>query len=215
MSDSPADAQQDRDPSPWLLIGAFVVAVGGLAYELIAGTVSSYLLGDSIYHFSIVIGLFMTAMGLGAWLSQFVEVPERAFVSAQIGLALLGGFSAVILFWAFAAVESYSPFLYGICLGVGALVGLEIPLILRILEGRSSLRVTAANVLAADYVGALAAAATFPLILVPQLGLMGSGLLFGAMNLVVAFMGIWLFPAARATLPAASSSQPPQRPRTG
>lgn len=186
---------KDRSTDTALLVATFVLAICGLVYELIAGTVSSYLLGDSVYHFSIVIGLFMTSMGLGAWLSRYVERPERAFVSAQIALGLAGGFSAPLLFAAFALLDNYSVFLFITCVLVGGLVGLEIPLIMRILEGRSALKVTISNVLTADYVGALAAALLFPLVLVPQLGLMGSSLLFGALNLIVAGLALWLFRA--------------------
>ena len=178
-----------------MLAATFLIAVSGLVYELIAGTVSSYLLGDSIYHFSLVIGLFMTAMGIGAWLSRFVECPERGFVLSQILLGFIGGFSAPVLFAAFALIENYSAFLYLICLSVGTLIGLEIPLMIRILEGRNALKVTISNVLTADYVGALAAALLFPLVLVPHLGLMGASLLFGALNLAVAGMALWLFRA--------------------
>jgi spermidine synthase len=180
----------------YLLLGAtFFIAVSGLVYELIAGAASSYLLGDSVYHFSLVIGLFMTAMGIGAYLSRFVGSPERGFVISQIILGLIGGFSAPILFAAFALLENYSAFLYLICLSVGVLIGVEIPLIIRILEGRDALKVTISNVLTADYIGALAAALLFPLILVPHLGLMGASLLFGGLNLVVAAMAAWLFRA--------------------
>jgi len=178
-----------------LLAATFLIAVSGLVYELIAGAASSYLLGDSIYHFSLVIGLFMTAMGIGAFLSRFVVNPERGFVVAQILLGLVGGFSAPILFAAFALIENYDAFLYLICLGVGTLMGLEIPLVIRILEGRDALKVTLSNVLTMDYIGALAAALLFPLVLVPHLGLMGASLLFGALNLVVAVMAAWLFRA--------------------
>ena len=143
---------------PWLLLGAFVIAVGGLVYELIAGAVSSYLLGDSIYYFSLVIGLFMSAMGVGAWLSRFAVEPDRAFIRCQILLALAGGFSAPILFAAFALIENYHAFLFLVCFVVGALVGLEIPLILRIMEGRGASRIVISNVLTADYIGALGAA---------------------------------------------------------
>ena len=178
-----------------LLAATFFIAVSGLVYELIAGAVSSYLLGDSVYHFSLVIGLFMTAMGIGSYLSRFVEKPERGFVISQILLGLIGGFSAPILFAAFALIENYSAFLYLICLSVGILIGLEIPLIVRILEGRNALKVTISNVLTADYIGALAAALLFPLVLVPHLGLMGASLLFGALNLAVAGMALWMFRA--------------------
>ena len=176
-----------------LLAATFVLAVSGLVYELIAGAVSSYLLGDSVYHFSLVIGLFMSAMGIGAYLSRHVDDPERGFVIAQILLGLIGGFSAPILFAAFAVVDNYDIFLYLICIAIGSLMGLEIPLIIRILEGRDALKITLSNVLTADYIGALAAALLFPLVLVPHLGLMGSSLLFGALNLGVAAMALWLF----------------------
>ncbi len=176
-----------------LLAATFVLAVSGLVYELIAGAVSSYLLGDSVYHFSLVIGLFMSAMGIGAYLSRHVTDPERGFVIAQILLGLIGGFSAPILFAAFALIDNYDAFLYLICIAIGSLMGLEIPLIIRILEGRDALKITLSNVLTADYIGALAAALLFPLVLVPHLGLMGASLLFGALNLAVAAMALWLF----------------------
>ena len=178
-----------------LLIATFVLAICGLVYELIAGAASSYLLGDSVYHFSLVIGLFMTAMGAGAYLSRHITQPESAFVAAQIGLGVMGGFSAMILFAAFALVENYQPFLFLVCGVIGTLVGLEIPLVIRILEGRKALKITLSNVLTVDYIGALAAALLFPLVLVPQLGLMGSGFALGSLNLAVAAMGLWLFRA--------------------
>ena len=187
--------QKSRATDLALLGATFVIAVCGLVYELVAGSVSSYLLGDSVYHFSLVIGLFMTAMGIGAYLSRHVTDPETTFVGAQIALGLIGGFSAMILFAAFALIENYTAFLFLVSLAIGALVGLEIPLVIRILEGRDALKVTVSNVLTADYIGALAAALLFPLVLVPQLGLMGASFLLGAVNLVVAAMGLWLFRA--------------------
>ena len=48
-----------------LLLSVFVVGFCTIIYELLIGSVSSYFLGDSIKQFSLVIGLTMTAMGLG------------------------------------------------------------------------------------------------------------------------------------------------------
>ncbi|MGI9416557.1 MAG: polyamine aminopropyltransferase, partial [Geminicoccaceae bacterium] len=96
-----------------LLLGTFVIAVCGLVYELIAGTLSSYLLGDSVYQFSIVIGLFMTAMGLGAYLSRHIEDRlEHAFVVTQISLGVIGGLAAPVLFFAFVHLDNYEAFLF-------------------------------------------------------------------------------------------------------
>ncbi len=56
-----------------LLFSVLVVATCGLVYELLAGTLASYVLGDSVTQFSLVIGLYLSAMGVGAWLSRFLE----------------------------------------------------------------------------------------------------------------------------------------------
>ena len=177
-----------------LLIGTFVIAVSGLVYELIAGTLSSYLLGDSVYQFSLVIGLFMTAMGFGAYLSRYIEERlEQAFVVTQIALGLLGGLAAPLLFFAFVQLDNYEAFLLLISMAIGTLVGLEIPLITRILKRERTLDINISNILTADYIGALAAALLFPLVLVPQLGLISTGFLFGLLNVAVAGLAWWLF----------------------
>ena len=58
---------------PLLFLNVFVIAVCGLVYELIAGTLASYVLGDSVTQFSICIGVYLFALGVGAWLSGFLE----------------------------------------------------------------------------------------------------------------------------------------------
>ena len=55
-----------------LLFSVFVIASCGLIYELIAGTLASYLLGDSVTQFSTIIGTYLFAMGIGSWLSRYV-----------------------------------------------------------------------------------------------------------------------------------------------
>lgn len=177
-----------------LLFGTFLIAISGLVYELIEGTLSSYLLGDSIYHFSLVIGLFMSSMGVGAWLSRFIEENlEHAFVKLQLSIALLGGFSAFILFYAFAYIDNYDAFLYLITISLGSMLGVEIPLIIRILKESFSLKTNISNVFTVDYIGALFASLLFPLVLVPKLGLMQTSFLFGLLNLFVASMSWYIF----------------------
>ena len=58
---------------PLLFLNVIVIATCGLIYELLAGTLASYVLGDSVTQFSIIIGLYLFAMGIGSWLSRFVE----------------------------------------------------------------------------------------------------------------------------------------------
>ena len=56
-----------------LLASVFIVSACGLVYELAAGALASYLLGDSVLQFSTVIGTYLFAMGVGSWLSRYFE----------------------------------------------------------------------------------------------------------------------------------------------
>ena len=56
-----------------LYVTVVLVATCGLVYELVAGAVSTYLLGDSITQLSTIIGVHLSSMGVGAWLSKHVE----------------------------------------------------------------------------------------------------------------------------------------------
>src|SRR5258706_9376210 len=78
-----------------LLVSAFVVATCGLVYELLAGTLASYLLGDSVTQFSTVIGTYLFAMGVGSWCSRYVGKDELAvFVRVEVLIAAIGGAAA-------------------------------------------------------------------------------------------------------------------------
>ncbi len=178
-----------------LLFSVFVVASCGLAYELIAAALSSYVLGDSITQFSTVIGTYLFAMGVGSWLSKFIDRGLTArFIQIELLVGIVGGYSAVILFIVFAHLTG--PFrlvLYGLVFITGVLVGLEIPLIMRILKDEVAFKDLVAQVLTFDYLGALAVSILFPLALSPHLGLMRTSLLFGLMNVLVALWSIKLF----------------------
>lgn len=192
--DAPAVAR----PSPmaaWLLASTMVVSVAGLTYELIAATVSSYLLGDSVRQFSFVIGVFLASMGVGAWASRLVADPVAGFVRAQVALGVVGGCAALVTFLTYAASGAVALPLYGALVGVGILCGMEVPLLARILDEIGAGRFRFENVLTADYLGALAASLAFPVLVVPLLPLVSAGLAFGLVNLMVAGGTLWLFRA--------------------
>ncbi|AFM24276.1 polyamine aminopropyltransferase [Desulfomonile tiedjei] len=180
-----------RFPGVFLLAAVFIVAVCGLVYELIAASLSSYLLGGSITQFSIVIGVFLSAMGLGSYLTRYVETRlSDAFVAIQIGIGLSGGLSAAVLLLTFSFLSSYLPVLICVLTVTGTLVGMEIPLLIRILRSHEALRLTVSNVLALDYIGALIASCAFPLLLVPHLGILRTSFLFGLVNVGVSAVAI-------------------------
>ena len=175
-----------RIPGIFLLAAVFVIAVCGLVYELIAAALSSYLLGGSVTQFSIVIGIFLTAMGLGSYLTRFFRKNlTDVFVGIQIGIGISGGLSAAALLFTFAVLPTYLPALVIVLTITGTLVGMEVPLLIRILKSHEALRLTVSNVLALDYVGALIASCAFPLLLAPYLGLLRTSFLFGLINIAV------------------------------
>ncbi len=180
-----------------LLASVFVIAACGLVYELVAGAAASYLLGDSVTQFSLVIGTYLAAMGVGSYLSRYILSGLVArFFEIELAIALLGGLSATAMFIAFAHLgESFRWVLFGFVVVIGVLVGLEIPLVMRILRDRLGFRELVATVLSFDYLGALAVSLAFPLVLAPRLGLIRTAFLFGLMNALVAAWALWLFRA--------------------
>ncbi|MDO9438848.1 polyamine aminopropyltransferase [Hydrogenophaga sp.] len=180
-----------------LVFSVFVVASCGIAYELIAGAMASYLLGDSILQFSSIIGCYLFAMGIGAALSRYV--PEKdllsRFVDIELAVGLIGGCSAVLLFSAFAWLSApFRTMLYALVFSIGVLVGMEIPLVMRVLHARKAVfSELVSKVLTFDSLGALAVSLLFPLVLAPSLGLIRTAFLFGCLNVAVALWTIWHF----------------------
>jgi spermidine synthase len=171
-----------------------VIASCGLVYELVAGALASYLLGDSVTQFSLVIGVYLSSLGLGAFLSRYVvRGVARRFVDAEIAVALIGGLSAPALFFAFSSPRWFAPIFYLVVVLVGTLVGLEIPLLMRLLKDAVEFRDLVSQVLTFDYLGSLAASLLFPLVLLPRLGLTRTSVLFGLLNVAVAFWSLHLF----------------------
>ncbi len=180
--------------SALLFVSVFLIAACGLIYELVAGTLASYLLGDSVTQFSTVIGAYLFAMGLGSALSRLVNRGlVRRFVWVELAVGLIGGFSSALLFLSFAYTQAFRLILYIVVVLIGMLVGLEIPLLIRILKDRFQLRDVVAHVLSFDYLGALVASLVFPFALVPELGLVRSAILFGLINAAVALWATFLF----------------------
>ena len=177
-----------------LFLTVLLVAACGLIYELIAGTIASYLIGDSVFQFSTVIGTYLFAMGIGSALSRYLNKGlVQRFIWIELMLGVIGGFSSAALMLTFAFTQGFQLVLYALVVVMGVLVGLEIPLLMRIVQDRYSFRDVIAHVLTFDYLGALGASLLFPILLVPHLGLVRSALFFGLINAAVALWSTFLF----------------------
>src|SRR5260370_16418854 len=177
-----------------VFISVLLVAACGLIYELVAGTLASYLVGDSVFQFSTIIGTYLFAMGIGSALSRYIKRGlANRFVWIELVVGVIGGFSSALLMLAFAFTQGFELILYALVIVMGVLVGLEIPLLMRILRDRYQFRDVIAHVLTFDYLGALGASLLFPILLVPRLGLVRSAMLFGLINAAVALWRTFLF----------------------
>jgi spermidine synthase len=163
-----------------------------------------------VLQFSTIIGAYLFALGIGAWLSRYVQRQLVAtFLRVELLVGLIGGLMPATLFVTHHLLQGGLGFrllLYGLVLVVGTLVGLEIPLVMRILKAqfrdRWRLSELVSQVLTFDYLGALAVALAFPLLLLPQLGVVRTGVLFGLLNTAVAAWALWLFRAELRRVPA-------------
>lgn len=145
--------------------------------------------------FSITIGLFLFAMGIGALLSRRIKGNElRWFIIVELLTGLFGGSAAAILYAVFAAGNAYYyTVMIALIFCIGICVGLEIPLLMRIVADRSTLSSALADVLSIDYIGALLGSLAFPLVLLPLLGVNQTGFLMGLFNIAVAGLNLYLF----------------------
>ncbi len=192
---TPSYSTLSKQQAAILLFSILIVALCGIAYQLIIGTVSSYLLGNSVYQFSLTIGLFMFAMGVGSYLSKLLsENLIQNFINVEIAISFFGGISSLLLILAFPYVHSlYSTVMFCLIFIIGALVGMEIPLLMNVLSHKQSMKDSIANVMSLDYIGGLIGAVAFPLFLLPHLGLLKSSFAIGLINIITALINIYFF----------------------
>ena len=177
-----------------LIISVFIAGLCSIIYELLIGTASSYFLGDSVRQFSITIGCYMAAMGIGSFASRLIRKNLISkFIAVEIILGFLGGISIPALYFCYAYTDAYTAFMVIFILAIGILIGLEIPLLTRIMGRYYTLKINISNVLSIDYLGALIATLLFPFLLLPFWGTFKSFLFFGIINMGIGFINLWCF----------------------
>nr|WP_306458864.1 polyamine aminopropyltransferase [Streptomyces sp. 1331.2] len=180
-----------------VLLAAFVCAACGLVYELELVALGDYLLGDAVTQTSVVLSVMVFAMGLGSLLAKrLTRRPATAFALVECALALTGGLSVLALYSCWAWLGRCQPAMVGLTCLIGILIGAEIPLLMTLIQRirREDAGRAAADLFAADYVGALIGGLAFPFLLLPALGPGDGALLTGAVNAVAgAAVVLWLF----------------------
>lgn len=178
----------------WLLAMAAIIATSGLVFELLAATVASWVLGDTVAQFSKVIGIYLGAMGIGSYMSRWFDkqLPTR-FVQIELAIAVVGGSMVALLFALINQRVAFQGVLFGSVILVGILVGMEIPLLLRIIGEREDFRGGIAKILAFDHLGSLIGSLAFAFVLIPWLGVLRTSVVLGLCNAFVALTAARLF----------------------
>lgn len=182
----------------FLVLGVvFVCAACGLVYELELVALASYLIGDSVTQASVVLSLMVFAMGIGSLLAKRLRCRAAVgFGLVEAALALIGGSSALVLYASFAWMGEPRFALVAFSLGIGVLIGAELPLLMPLIQrvSRQDAGGTVADLFAADYVGALVGGLAFPFLLLPWLGQLAGALVTGGLNVVAGgALVLWVF----------------------
>ena len=174
-----------------LSFSVFVAGLCSIIYELLISATATYFLGNGVMQFSILIGVYMFSMGIGAYLSKFFQDQSLDFfVRLEVMLGLVGGISVPLLYFLFVNVSPaiLQTFCLVIMFMIGLMTGMEVPL-LTFMNEDEKYKDNLSNFLSLDYLGGLIATLLFPFLLLPFVGLFYSSLLFGAVNII---LGLWL-----------------------
>lgn len=169
---SPADGSQRmtsvltsvfRQGAPHTLAPRLVLAIimlltgaSGLVQQYIVGTVFTYLLGNSVVQLTMTVTIMMIGMGAGTFLQRFITKGfAEWFIATEVVLVLMIGFAPIVLQGVFVAMpEDFELVKYAYMFVPGLLVGMEIPLIMRINQRfTTSLGDNISETWAWDYVG--------------------------------------------------------------
>ena len=172
-----------------LKLAIFATGLSGIVAEYILSTLATYFLGDSVFQWTMIVSVMMFSMGLGSRISKvYSENLLRKFLTVEFALSTVVAFSSVLVY-SIAAYTIYVGFIiYFLSILVGVLIGMEIPMVIRINNDYESLRLNVSSIMEKDYYGSLAGGVFFGFIGLPILGLTYTPFLLGGVNFLVAVM---------------------------
>lgn len=180
-----------------------IVSICGIIFEVLFGAAGSYILGDGVKQYTLIISLFLTGMGIGASISERVTGNLiLSFVWIEYLIGLIGGLSTFFLFGitAYLGQGTDAFFLYSVTIVIGTLTGVELPVLIRKANDiGETLNKSAARVLFSDYAGGLAGGLLFVYLLRPEFGLVKTAFVVAIINVAVA---LWLLYYFRDEIPS-------------
>jgi len=194
--------EKSTTPAPRLLIFLlgfcmFSTGASGLVNEYILATMSSYILGNSIEQFSIIIAAMMLMMGISGWVQQNIADDKlfNRFVSVEVLMAILGSFAPIAIYTAFGLLQDHFLLVhYFFILSIGFLIGFEIPIVMRIIHLYGfDIKHNLKAVYAMDYLGAFVGAIIWVKFLLHNFPLTEISFIVSGFNFLVASLTIVYF----------------------
>lgn len=178
-----------------LKLALFATGFSGIVTEYMLATLATYFLGDSVVQWTLILSVMLFSMGLGSRISKHLTVDIfSTFIIMEFLLSLVVSFSSLSTY-SLAAFSKYTGFyIYILAILTGMLIGLELPLAVRLNERFEELKVNISSVLEKDYYGSLAGGLFFAFFGLPYLGLTYTPFVLGSINLAVAFLLLNVFP---------------------
>jgi spermidine synthase len=204
----------------------FIVSFCSIVYELLLAQTLSTVLGNTVLRYSLTIGFYLAAKGVGAMLCSARRWDSvRTLLRVEMALITVGGLS-VILINIFDVIQKYiyasSPFFQkslfldgciaeiiffvlsqSVIIAIGILSGFEIPLLIDIAEREKS--GTTNMILGVDYFGSLAGSILFPLVLLPILGIFSISFATAILNGLAGLGIIYFKRVSKKMLPVAAT----------
>lgn len=180
-----------KSPST-LQLALFATGLSGIVAEYILATLATYLLGNSVFQWTMILSVMLFSMGLGSRLARYLEgdlLPKFIFI--EFILSIFVSFSALLTYSISSNMSYLAILIYGLSIAIGLMIGMEIPLVTRINEQFENLRTNISNVMEKDYYGSLLGGIFFVFVGLPYLGLTYTPFALGLVNFLVAALLLW------------------------
>ncbi|NQX81659.1 MAG: polyamine aminopropyltransferase [Flavobacteriaceae bacterium] len=172
-----------------LKLAIFATGVSGIVAEYILSTLATYFLGNSVLQWTMIVSIMLFSMGLGARFSSKINGNLlKKFIFIEFLLSTVVAFSSLIVYSSSIYSDIVGILIYIMAIFIGLLIGMEIPLVMRINEEFQSLKSNVSSILENDYYGSLVGGAFFAFVGLPYLGLTYTPFILGFVNLFVAVL---------------------------
>lgn len=176
-----------------LKLALFATGLSGIVAEYVLSTLATYFLGDSVFQWTMIVSIMLFSMGFGSRISRYINTRLlQKFIYIEFTLSLLTAFVSVITYISSAYYGDNTFIIYGLSILVGLLIGMEIPIVMRLNDEFEELKVNVSSVMEKDYYGSLLGGVFFAFIGLPYLGLTYTPFILGTVNFIVACLLIYI-----------------------